>query len=116
MAVLMTPPPQYGTRARGYNSIIRPMPSPAAIIANMVSGQKYFFTMVFACSWKRHSNAATMAKRAVRNTADTPKNNAAGNPMNPAHIAISLYGIGVNAVRTIINLSLIHISEPTRRP
>lgn len=40
----------------------------------------------------------------MRNNADTPKNTNAGKPKKPAHIPISLYGIGVTAVRTIINI------------
>ena len=45
-----------------------------------------------------------VAKRPVRNMADTAKNNNIGYPINPNHIANSLYGIGVTAVRTIINI------------
>lgn len=82
------------------NNII---PRPAHKIAATVIHQKYFFMILFAASRNRQSRAATAAKRAVRNIADTPKNKKAGNPMNPAHIAINLYGTGVNAVIKIIN-------------
>ncbi len=43
-----------------------------------------------------------VAKRPVRNIADTPKNNHIGYPIKPNHIANNLYGIGVTAVKTII--------------
>lgn len=78
------------------------MPRPAAIIAATVNCQKYFFTIIFAVSLKRHNNAATMPNRAVRNMPDTIKNNHSGNPKNPAHSAINLYGIGVTADRAMI--------------
>ena len=45
-----------------------------------------------------------IAKRPVRNIADTAKNNHSGYPIKPSHIANSLYGIGVTAVNTIINM------------
>lgn len=86
-----------------YISIISPIPRPAHIIAPIVNGKKYFFTIEFARSWNFHSNAATMAKRAVRNIAVTPKNNHIGNPIKPAHIDMILYGIGVTAVKNNIN-------------
>ena len=76
---------------------------PAINIAPIVSGQKNLLTIVFARSWNRHSKYPTIAKRPVRNTADNPKNNNAGNPINPAHIAINLYGTGVTAVKKMIN-------------
>lgn len=80
------------------------MPRPAAIIAPIVIGQKYFFTIAFARSWKKYNSVAIIAKRPVRNIADTPTNIHNGYPMNPSHIANSLYGIGVTAVKTIINM------------
>jgi len=58
------------------------------VIATTVNGQKYFFTNAFACSWKRHSKNPTNAKRAVRNIADIPKKTRAGNPINPAQMAM----------------------------
>lgn len=73
------------------------------IIANAVRGQKNFLTIAFARPWNRQSKYPTIANRPVRNTADSPKNSTAGNPINPAHIAINLYGIGVTAVKKIIN-------------
>ena len=75
----------------------------AISIAPIVSGQKNRFTIAFARSWNRHNKYATIAKRPVRNTADSPKNNNAGKPINPAQIAINLYGTGVTAVKKIIN-------------
>ncbi len=54
------------------------MPRMAATIAPMVKGQKYFFTIAFARSWKKYSSAAIIAKRPVRNIADTAKNNHSG--------------------------------------
>ena len=45
-----------------------------------------------------------IAKRPVRNIADTPKNNNIGYPIKPNQIASNLYGIGVTAVKTIINI------------
>ena len=45
-----------------------------------------------------------IAKRPVRNIADTPKNTNIGYPIKPNHIASNLYGIGVTAVRTMINI------------
>ena len=60
--------------------------------------------MAFARSWKKYNNVAIIAKRPVRNIADTAKNNHIGYPINPSHIANNLYGIGVTAVRTIINM------------
>ncbi len=45
-----------------------------------------------------------IAKRPVRNIADTAKNSHMGYPIKPNHIANSLYGIGVTAVRTIISM------------
>lgn len=80
------------------------MPKPAMIIAAAVRGQKNFFTISFARSWNRHSRYPTIANRPVRNTADNPKNSTAGNPINPAHIAINLYGTGVTAVKKIMNM------------
>ena len=80
------------------------MPRTAAAIAPIVNGQKYFFTMVFARSWKWYSNIPIIAKRPVLNIADTPKNNSIGYPIKPNHIASNLYGIGVTAVSTIINM------------
>ena len=38
-----------------------------------------------------------IAKRPVRNIADTPRNNNIGYPIKPNHIANNLYGIGVLA-------------------
>lgn len=87
-----------------YIAIINNIPAVAIIIAPNVNGQKYFFTIVFACSWNRHSKYPTIAKRPVRNTADRPRNKNAGNPIKPAQIAINLYGIGVTAVKNIINM------------
>jgi len=87
-----------------YNIAIINMPAPAARMAATVIQPKYFFAIMFAMSRNRHSNAATIANRDVRNIADTPKNSHAGKPINPAHIAINLYGIGVNAVRAIIKI------------
>ena len=86
-----------------YTNNISNMPVAAMIIAPMVSGQKNLFTIAFARSWNRHSKYATIANRPVRNTADNPKNSNAGKPINPAHIAINLYGTGVTAVKKIIN-------------
>ncbi len=40
----------------------------------------------------------------MRNIADTAKNNSIGYPIKPNHIANNLYGIGVTAVNTIINI------------
>ena len=40
----------------------------------------------------------------MRNIADTPKNNNIGYPIKPNQIASNLYGIGVTAVKTIINI------------
>ncbi len=74
------------------------------VIATTVNGQKYFFTNAFACSWKRHSKNPTNAKRAVRNIADIPKKTRAGNPINPAQMAINLYGMGVTAVKKMIKM------------
>ena len=82
---------------------IRNIPTAAIKIAPIVNGQKNFLTIIFARSWNRHSKYPTIAKRPVRNTADNPKNSRAGKPMNPAHIAISLYGTGVTAVKKIMN-------------
>ena len=45
-----------------------------------------------------------IAKRPVRNIADTPRNNNIGYPIKPNHIANNLYGIGVTAVKTMINI------------
>ena len=70
----------------------------------MVNGQKYLFTIAFARSWKKYSNVAMVAKRPVRNIADTAKNKIIGYPIKPNHIASNLYGIGVTAVSTIINM------------
>ena len=78
------------------------MPRPAAIIAPSVNGQKYFFTIALARSWNCHNKYPTIANRADRNRADTPKNIHIGNPIKPNQIANNLYGIGVTAVRTII--------------
>lgn len=86
-----------------YNANINNMPSPANNIAPIVICQKYFFTIVFACSWNRHNKYPTIAKRPVLNIADVPKNSTAGNPIKPAHNAINLYGIGVTAVNTMMN-------------
>ena len=80
------------------------MPSTANIIAPIVNGQKYLFTIAFARSWKNYSNVAIIAKRPVRNIADTAKNINIGYPIKPNHIANNLYGIGVTAVSTIINM------------
>ena len=44
------------------------------MIAPIVNGQKYFFTIAFARSWKKYSNVAIVANLPVRNIADTPKN------------------------------------------
>ena len=66
------------------------MPSIAAAIAPMVIGQKYFFTIALARSWKKYSNVAIIAKRPVRNIADTAKNKNIGYPINPNHIANNL--------------------------
>ena len=74
------------------------------MIAPIVNGQKYLFTIAFARSWKRYSNVAIVAKRPVRNIADTPKNSNIGYPIKPNHMANNLYGIGVTAVNTIINI------------
>ena len=79
------------------------MPNPAATTANRVNGQKYFFTIVFACSWNRHNNAPNMANRSVRNIAVTPINKIGLNVRNPAHIANNLYGTCVNAAKNMIN-------------
>ena len=87
-----------------YNKLINPIPRTAAAIAPIVIGQKYFFTIAFARSWKKYSNVEIIANRPVRNMADTAKNSNIGYPMNPSHIASNLYGIGVTAVRTIINI------------
>lgn len=76
----------------------------AAAIAPIVIGQKYFFTIAFARSWKKYSSVEIIANRPVRNIADTARNSNIGYPMNPSHIASNLYGIGVTAVRTIINI------------
>ena len=76
---------------------------PAMMIAPMVRGQKNFFTIAFARSWNRQSRYPTIANRPVRKIADSPRNKIAGNPINPAQIAISLYGTGVTAVKNIIN-------------
>lgn len=80
------------------------IPRTAATIAPIVNGQKYLFTIAFARSWKKYSNVANIAKRPVRNIADTAKNKNIGYPINPSHIANNLYGIGVTAVSTIINM------------
>ena len=80
------------------------MPKTAAIIAPIVNGQKYLFTIAFARSWKKYSNVANIAKRPVRNIADTAKNINIGYPIKPNHIASNLYGIGVTAVSTIISM------------
>ena len=80
------------------------MPRIAAAIAPMVIGQKYFFTIALARSWKKYSSVAIIAKRPVRKMADTAKNKNIGYPINPNHIASNLYGIGVTAVRTIISI------------
>ncbi len=80
------------------------MPSRAATIAPIVNGQKYLFTIAFARSWKKYNNVAIIAKRPVRNIADTVKNSNIGYPIKPNHIANNLYGIGVTAVNTIINI------------
>lgn len=59
---------------------------------------------------------AIIAKRPVRNIADTATNIHSGYPINPSHIANSLYGIGVTAVNTMIkipyllNIGLIAVS------
>ena len=45
-----------------------------------------------------------IAKRPVRNIADTATNIHSGYPINPNHIASNLYGIGVTAVSTIIKI------------
>ena len=84
--------------------MINPAARPAAIIAPIVSGQKYFFTIAFARSWKKYSNVAIIAKRPVRNIADTATNIHSGYPINPNHMANNLYGIGVTAVSTIISM------------
>lgn len=73
------------------------------MIAPSVNGQKYFFIIAFAWSWNFHSNAATIAKRPVRNMAVTPINSHIGNPIKPAHMDIILYGIGVTAVKNSMN-------------
>lgn len=80
------------------------MPRPAAMIAPIVNGQKYFFTIALARSWNKYKSVAIIAKRPVRNIADTPKNIQIGYPIKPSQIASNLYGIGVTAVRTIINI------------
>ena len=80
------------------------MPNMAATIAPIVNGQKYLLTIAFARSWKKYSNVAIIAKRPVRNMADTARNSNIGYPIKPNHIANSLYGIGVTAVSTIINM------------
>lgn len=80
------------------------MPKNAAIIAPMVNGQKYFFTIALARSWKKYSNVAIIAKRPVRNIAETATNIHSGYPIKPNQIANSLYGIGVTAVNTMINI------------
>ena len=73
-------------------------------MAPIVNGQKYFLTIVLARSWKKYSSVAIMAKRPVRIIADTPKNKRIGYPIKPNQIASNLYGIGVTAVSTIINM------------
>ena len=73
-------------------------------MAPIVNGQKYFLTIALARSWKKYSSVAIMAKRPVRNIADTPKNKRIGYPIKPNQIASNLYGIGVTAVSTIINM------------
>lgn len=80
------------------------MPKNAAMMANIVKGQKYFFTILLAIPWNRYSRYPTIANRAVRNIADTPMNISAGKFKNPAQIAINLYGTGVTAAKTIINI------------
>ena len=82
---------------------IKIIPNPAIKIAAAVNGQKNFLTNAFARSWNRHSKYPTIANRPVRKIADNPKNSTAGNPINPAVIAISLYGTGVTAVKKIMN-------------
>ena len=77
---------------------------PAIKTAPTVNCQKYFFTIAFARSWNRHSKKPTIAKRPVLKIADTPKNSSAEKPIKPAHIAISLYGIGVTAVIKMIKI------------
>ena len=89
---------------RCQNKLIKQIPNPAAIIAPMVNGQKYFLTIAFARSWKKYNSAAIIAKRPVRNIAETAKNNHIGYPIKPNHIANNLYGIGVTAVSTIIKM------------
>lgn len=60
--------------------------------------------MLLARSWKQYNNAPIIAKRPVLNTADTPKNISIGYPIKPNHIANNLYGIGVTAVKIMINI------------
>lgn len=73
-------------------------------MAPIVNGQKYFLTIALARSWKKYSSVAIIAKRPVRNIADTAKNNKIGYPIKPSQIASNLYGIGVTAVNTMINM------------
>lgn len=73
------------------------------VMAATVNGQKYFLTMALACSWNRHSKNPTNANRAVRKMADIPKKTNAGKPIKPAQMAINLYGMGVTAVKNMIN-------------